>query len=136
MATGKLQINTFNETIGMPTENVKISVQNKENKVTGRRNPIETVKTRIKSPQSIVGKLEKKHLPFNFESMTKNLNDIAGIRVICPYISDIYKVRDILLKQPDISLIEEKETSERGICWIDTKDGQRIMLERLTPSER
>lgn len=87
----------------------KLDILNKENKVTGRRNPIETVKTRIKSPQSIVGKLEKKHLPFNFESMTKNLNDIAGIRVICPYISDIYKVRDILLKQPDISLIEEKD---------------------------
>ncbi|WP_296020304.1 GTP pyrophosphokinase family protein [uncultured Treponema sp.] len=87
----------------------KLDILNKENKVTGRRNPIETVKTRIKSPQSIAGKLEKKHLPFNFESMTKNLNDIAGIRVICPYISDIYKVRDILLKQPDISLIEEKD---------------------------
>ena len=87
----------------------KLDILNKENKVTGRRNPIETVKTRIKSPQSIVGKLEKKHLPFNFESMTKNLNDIAGIRVICPYISDIYKVLDILLKQPDISLIEEKD---------------------------
>ena len=87
----------------------KLDILNKENTVTGRRNPIETVKTRIKSPQSIAGKLEKKHLPFNFESMTKNLNDIAGIRVICPYISDIYKVRDILLKQPDISLIEEKD---------------------------
>lgn len=87
----------------------KLDILNKENKVTGRRNPIETVKTRIKSPQSIAGKLEKKHLPFNFESMTKNLNDIAGIRVICPYISDIYKVRDILLKQPDIILIEEKD---------------------------
>ena len=87
----------------------KLDILNKENKVTGRRNPIETVKTRIKSPQSIAGKLEKKHLPFNFESMTKNLNDSAGIRVICPYISDIYKVRDILLKQPDISLIEEKD---------------------------
>ena len=87
----------------------KLDILSKENKVTGRRNPIETVKTRIKSPQSIVGKLEKKHLPFNFESMTKNLNDIAGIRVICPYISDIYKVRDILLKQPDINLIEEKD---------------------------
>ena len=87
----------------------KLDILNKENKVNGRRNPIETVKTRIKTPQSIVGKLEKKHLPFNFESMTQNLNDIAGIRVICPYISDIYKVRDILFKQPDITLIEEKD---------------------------
>ncbi len=87
----------------------KLDILNKENKVSGRRNPIETVKSRIKSPQSIVGKLEKKNLPVTFESMAENLSDIAGVRVICPYISDIYKVRDILLKQPDISLIEEKD---------------------------
>ncbi len=87
----------------------KLDILNKENKVSGRRNPIETVKSRIKTPQSIVGKLEKKGLPITFESMAKNLNDIAGVRVICPYISDIYKVRDILLKQPDITLIEEKD---------------------------
>ncbi len=87
----------------------KLDILNKENKVSGRRNPIETVKSRIKSPQSIVGKLEKKNLPVTFESMAENLSDIAGVRVICPYISDIYKVRDILLKQPDITLIEEKD---------------------------
>ena len=87
----------------------KLDILNKENKVSGRRNPIETVKSRIKSPQSIVGKLEKKNLPVTFESMTENLSDIAGVRVICPYISDIYKVRDILLKQPDITLVEEKD---------------------------
>lgn len=87
----------------------KLDILNKENKVTGRRNPIETVKSRIKSPQSIVGKLEKKNLPVTFESMAENLSDIAGVRVICPYISDIYKVRDILLKQPDITLVEEKD---------------------------
>ena len=87
----------------------KLDILNKENKVTGRRNPIETVKSRIKSPQSIVGKLEKKNLPVTFESMAQNLSDIAGVRVICPYISDIYKVRDILLKQPDITLVEEKD---------------------------
>ncbi len=87
----------------------KLDILNKENKVSGRRNPIETVKSRIKSPQSIVGKLEKKNLPVTFESMAQNLSDIAGVRVICPYISDIYKVRDILLKQPDITLVEEKD---------------------------
>ena len=87
----------------------KLDILNKENKVSGRRNPIETVKSRIKSPQSIADKLEKKHLPITFESMQENLNDIAGLRVICPYISDIYTVRDILLKQPDINLITEKD---------------------------
>ena len=87
----------------------KLDILNKENKVSGRRNPIETVKSRIKSPQSIASKLEKKKLPVTFDSMVENLHDIAGVRVICPYISDIYSVRDMLLKQPDITLLEEKD---------------------------
>lgn len=87
----------------------KLDILNKENKVSGRRNPIETVKSRIKSPQSIAGKLQKKCLPVSFQVMVENLDDIAGVRVICPYISDIYKVRDTLLKQPDINLIKEKD---------------------------
>ena len=87
----------------------KLDILNKENKVSHKRNPIETVKSRIKSPESIADKLNKKNLPVTFESMMKNLDDIAGVRVICPYISDIYTVRDILLKQPDIRLIAEKD---------------------------
>ncbi|MBQ5472013.1 MAG: GTP pyrophosphokinase family protein [Treponema sp.] len=87
----------------------KLEILNKEFKVTGRRNPIETVKSRIKSPDSIAKKLQKKGFPVSFSSMTENLNDIAGVRVICPYISDIYSVKDILLKQPDVILLEEKD---------------------------
>ena len=94
---------------GIKQIETKLDILNKENKISGRRNPIETVKSRIKSPQSIAGKLEKKHLPISFEAMTDNLNDIAGIRVICPYISDIYSVKETLLKQPDIVLREEKD---------------------------
>ncbi len=87
----------------------KLDILNKESKVNRKRNPIETVKTRIKTPDSIATKLEKKHLPVTFDSMMNNLNDIAGVRVICPYISDIYTVRDMLLKQPDISLVKEND---------------------------
>lgn len=87
----------------------KLEILNKENKVMGRRNPIETVKSRVKSPESIAHKLEKKNLPVTFDSMMENLSDVAGVRVICPYISDIYTVRDILLKQPDIVLLEEND---------------------------
>lgn len=90
----------------------KLDILNKECKVTRKRNPIETVKSRIKSPDSIAGKLEKKNLPINFDSMINNLNDIAGVRVICPYISDIYAVRDMLLKQPDIKLIHQNDYIE------------------------
>ena len=90
----------------------KLDILNKEKKVNHRRSPIETVKTRIKSPESIAKKLEKKHLPVNFDTMMNHLNDIAGVRVICPYISDIYAVRDMLLKQPDITLLEENDYIE------------------------
>jgi putative GTP pyrophosphokinase len=96
----------------------KLEILNKEYKVSGRRNPIETIKSRIKSADSIAAKLEKKGFPVTFESMTKNLNDIAGVRVICPYISDIYTIHDILLRQPDIKLVLEndyiKEPKESG----------------------
>ena len=85
----------------------KLDILNKESKVNRKRNPIETVKSRIKTPDSIAKKLEKKGFPVTFESMMTNLNDIAGVRVICPYISDIYAIRDILLKQPDLKLVRE-----------------------------
>ena len=60
----------------------KLDILNKESKVNRKRNPIETVKSRIKAPDSIAKKLEKHHLPITFEAMTENLNDIAGVRVI------------------------------------------------------
>ena len=87
----------------------KLDILNKESSVNRTRNTIITVKSRIKSPESIAKKLEKKGLPVNFDSMMQNLNDIAGVRVICPYISDIYSVRDMLLKQPDLSLIKQND---------------------------
>lgn len=87
----------------------KLEILNKECKVTGRRNPIDSIKSRVKSPESIAKKLEKKKVSGSFSSMIENLSDIAGVRVICPYISDIYTVRDILLKQPDIILLYEKD---------------------------
>lgn len=90
----------------------KLDILNKESKVGRKRNPIETVKSRIKSPDSIAKKLEKKQKPITFESMMNNLNDIAGVRVICPYISDIYAVRDMLLKQPDLKLLEQHDYIE------------------------
>lgn len=87
----------------------KLEILNKEYKISGNRNPIETIKSRIKSADSIAAKLEKKGYPVTFEAMTKNLNDIAGVRVICPYITDIYTIRCILLKQPDIKLVQEHD---------------------------
>ena len=74
-----------------------------------KRNPIESIKTRLKSVQSIQGKLNKLGLEFNCDAIEKNLSDVAGIRVICSYIDDIYMLAECLLKQDDVKLIQWKD---------------------------
>ena len=73
------------------------------------RNPIETIKSRLKSPEGIAKKVKRKNLSFNIDSIEKNINDIAGVRVICSVPEDIYLLADCLLKQDDIKLIEMKD---------------------------
>ena len=87
----------------------KFNVLNEEFSLEYDRNPIETIKTRLKSPDSIVKKLAKKDVPLTVESIEKNLNDIAGVRVICSFPEDIYVLADCLLQQDDIKLIEVKD---------------------------
>ena len=87
----------------------KFNVLNEELSLQYDRNPIETIKTRLKSPESIVEKLQRRGYPLTVESIEENLNDIAGVRVICSFPSDIYQLADALLKQDDIRLIERKD---------------------------
>ena len=87
----------------------KFNVLDEELSLQYDRNPIEAIKTRLKSPESIMDKLSRRGLPFSAESIEQNLNDIAGVRVICAYISDIYMLRDALLRQDDIVLLKEKD---------------------------
>lgn len=87
----------------------KLEVLNDELSITRQRNPIEHIKTRIKQPASIATKLKKKGFPVTVESVKENLNDVAGIRVICAFIDDIYKVADMLIRQDDITLIQMKD---------------------------
>lgn len=87
----------------------KLEVLNKELALLNSRNPFESIKCRIKSPESIIGKLERNGIPFSVENIEKNLNDIAGIRVICSFPEDIYMLVECLLKQDDIILIEKKD---------------------------
>ena len=87
----------------------KFKVLNQEFSLEYDRNPIETIKTRLKSPDSIVKKLAKKDVSLTVESIEKNLNDIAGVRVICSFPEDIYVLADCLLQQDDIKLIEVKD---------------------------
>lgn len=74
-----------------------------------RRNPIHTLKSRIKSPESILGKLNRKGLPVSAASIKNNLYDIAGVRVICEYIDDIYTLAGLLTSHDDIELIKTKD---------------------------
>jgi len=73
------------------------------------RNPINSIKIRLKSFNSIMEKLERRKLPFTFESIENNLNDIAGVRVICSFVEDVYTLADALLSQDDVQLIERKD---------------------------
>lgn len=87
----------------------KFKVLNNQFSLEQEHNPIETIKTRIKSPESILEKLQRKNLPMEIDSIEKYINDVAGIRVICPFINDIYCLADCLLKQDDVRLIERKD---------------------------
>ncbi len=94
---------------GIKQISTKLDILNREHRVRGLRTPIESVKSRLKTPKSIAGKLARRDLPLTIASIIDNLNDVAGIRVICPYISDIYTVRDMLLSQADVTLHQEKD---------------------------
>ena len=87
----------------------KFKVLNEEYSVQHDRNPINSIQSRLKKFPSIVEKLERKELEFSAESIEENLNDIAGIRVICSFEEDVYTLADALLRQDDITLIRKKD---------------------------
>lgn len=87
----------------------KLDVLNTELSYQTSRNPFESIKFRIKSPKSIIDKLKRNNYPLTVDSIEANLNDVAGIRVICSFPDDIYKLVDCLLAQDDITLIEKKD---------------------------
>ena len=73
------------------------------------QNPINSIKTRLKHPKSIIQKLRRYHLPVSIDSAEENLHDIAGVRVICSCIDDIYTLAECFINQDDITLIEMKD---------------------------
>lgn len=87
----------------------KFRVLNEEFSLQHDRNPINSIQTRLKSAPSIHGKLEKQGLPFTLEAIESNINDVAGIRVICSFRDDITLLTDAFLKQDDITLIRKKD---------------------------
>lgn len=91
----------------------KFNVLNEELSLRYDRNPIEAVKTRLKTPESIIEKMSRKDCPLTVDSIEENISDIAGVRVICAFPSDIYKLADMFLRQDDITLVEEKDYFKR-----------------------
>lgn len=87
----------------------KFEVLNDEFVVANKRNPIEMIKSRVKKPQSILEKLKRKGFPLNMESILNNINDVAGIRVICSFVDDIYEIASMLARQDDITVLEIKD---------------------------
>lgn len=87
----------------------KLKVLNEEFRLQHERNPIASISSRLKSMDSIQGKLRRKEFPMSLSSIEENLHDVAGIRVICGFLDDIYLVADCLLAQDDIKLIARKD---------------------------
>lgn len=87
----------------------KFKVLNEQFSLRYDENPIETIKSRLKSPDSIMNKLKKKNLPFTTDAIEEHITDIAGVRIICSFEEDIYKMAELLLQQDDVTLIERKD---------------------------
>ncbi|TGY91079.1 response regulator [Petralouisia muris] len=87
----------------------KLKVLNEEFSQEYNRNPFESIKSRLKSPSSIFEKLARKGFPVTVESIRENLNDVAGVRVICSFPDDIYRLAQLFTSQDDIYLVREKD---------------------------
>ena len=84
----------------------KFRVLNEELSLEGEANPIDAIESRLKSPESIIEKVDRKGIDFSAEAIEEHIDDIAGIRVICSFESDVYLIAEALLRQTDVQLIE------------------------------
>lgn len=87
----------------------KLEVLDDEFSVEYNRNPISFIKTRIKKPVSIYNKLQKLGYDFTIENIQQQLNDVAGVRIVCAFIDDIYTISNLITQQDDIKVIKIKD---------------------------
>ena len=87
----------------------KLEILDSEFQTKHRRNPIHHMQSRLKSVTSIMEKLERRGFPLTIDSAVANLTDIAGVRVICSYIEDIYAIAEMLIRQDDIRVIKRRD---------------------------
>ncbi len=88
---------------------VKFEVLNSEFNIQYARNPIHHIESRVKSAQSIATKLTKKGLPITIAAAREHINDIAGVRIVCNYIDDVYHVAEMFERQKDVEIIERQD---------------------------
>ena len=96
-------------TCAMKEIRTKFDVLNTEFNVRYQRNPINFINTRLKRFSSILDKLEKKNIPITLGNVEEYVKDVAGVRVICSYVDDIYEIAKTFVHQDDIVLLEEKD---------------------------
>lgn len=87
----------------------KIGILKDEFKIFYDYDLIDHVNARIKSPESIVHKMEKRNIQFTYKSMIENINDIAGVRIVCPLKKDIFSVKELIKKIPYMNILKEKD---------------------------
>ncbi len=97
---------------GMDELNTKIKILKEEFEFIHDYNPIEHVKSRLKTPESVLKKVRRKGLDLDLGDIKDNIRDIAGIRITCSFISDIYRIATMLAQQPDVEIIEYKDYIE------------------------
>ena len=96
-------------TCAIRTVKTKLEVLNDDLAVRNQRNPIEMIKSRVKKPSSIIEKLKRRGHPITVKSVQENLDDVAGIRVICSFVDDIYTVAHMLARQDDVEVLMVKD---------------------------
>jgi putative GTP pyrophosphokinase len=89
--------------------NTKLEILNNEFKLAHQYNPIEHITSRIKSPESIAKKIRHNNRELTVENIVKYVNDVAGIRIICSFTSDIYRIADLIAKQSDVKVLKVKD---------------------------
>lgn len=87
----------------------KVNILSDEFQTLYKYNPIEHIKTRLKSPESIIKKMERKNLGITYNNMVNYINDVAGIRIICSFLPDIYRIVEMFEKSEDLKIVEKKD---------------------------
>lgn len=87
----------------------KIEILKNDFQIKYNYNPIEHITSRIKTPESLLNKMIKNNVPMDIESVKQNIHDVAGVRIVCPFIPDIYKIVELLRDNTDFKIIKEKD---------------------------